>query len=370
MEEISQILIEARKKKGIDLEQATRDTNISKIFLIGLENDNYDDFPAETYVLGFLRNYAKYLGLDEEEIIKLYKQTKLQESAIPQEVILSKEPSNKKPLLIGLAIILALAVLGGIIFFARGAFKRKSDDKTNATPNEVETPAKTTVIETNQSKNYEISEAHYEQRFFEGDTFSVKIDDTEYTFAVQKTLGELELKTEKLGTQIVRLGESRKIDLNDDTVADIEIALGDIDKNDVTKGALLIINTGQNIGEQNASNIALTSIAQNYTTIFEGPSAFPVTMNVTFRGYCLFRYEIDRRERKEFYYQKNASISIRADNGFRIWASNGNAAKIELVGAGRKVELELTKPGEVIVQDIKWIREENNRYKFVVINVD
>lgn len=373
MKEISKILIEARKNRGIDLEQATRDTNISKQFLVGLESDNYDDFPAETYVLGFLRNYAKYLGLDADEVLKLYKQTKLQESEIPPEVILSKEPFSKKPIFIVLAIILGIFVVSGIIFFALKKFKLNPINlpKTNTAKTIQQTKAeKTKVIETNKTKNYEIAESHYEDRFFEGDAFSLKIADKNYTFKVKKTLEELELETEKLGTQIVRLGESRKIDLNDDTIADIEIALGDIDKSDAKKGALLVISTGQNIGKQNGADVALTTNAQNYTTIFEGASAYPVTMNVTFRGYCLFRYEIDRKERKEFYYQKSASLSIRADNAFRIWASNGNAAKVELIGAGRKVELELTKPGEVIVRDLKWIKDENNRYKFVVINVD
>ena len=74
---ISKILVNARKKKGIDLEQAAHDTNISKIFLIGLESDNYDNFPGEQYVLGFLRNYATYLGLNPDEIVKIYKQTNL-----------------------------------------------------------------------------------------------------------------------------------------------------------------------------------------------------------------------------------------------------------------------------------------------------
>ena len=94
-------------------------------------------------------------------------------------------------------------------------------------------------------------------------------------------------------------------------------------------------------------------------------------MNITFRNYCFFRYEIDRKNRKEQYQQKNTTLSLRADNGFRIWASNGNALKIELIGAGRTVDVPLTKPGEVTVQDIKWIKDDTtNRYKFVIIDVD
>ncbi len=374
MQEISELLIEARKTKGVDLEQASHDTNISKMFLHGLETDNYEDFPAETYVVGFLRNYATYLELDAEQMVKLYKQTKLQESEIPQEVILNKKPFNKTPLLITLGVIVAVAVLsvGGYFMWQKFGNRTSGTPKAETAHPETTQPqiGKTTVIDKNSGKHYEITEAYYEQRFFEHDTFSITIGETPYTFTVSKTAGELELQTEKLGTQIAKLGESITLDLNDDAVSDIEIAVGDIDKTDAEKGALLVITTGERIVAK-ADSGTLTVTAKNYTTVFDGASAFPVTMNVTFRNYCFFRYEVDKKNRKEQYQQKNSTLSIRADNGFRIWASNGNALKIELVGAGRTYDVPLTKPGEVIVQDIKWIKDDTtNRYKFVIINVD
>ena len=62
---------------------------------------------------------------------------------------------------------------------------------------------------------------------------------------------------------------------------------------------------------------------------------------------------------------------IQAKNGFRIWASNGNAVKCRLIGGGNTVDLDVGRPGEVIVKDLKWIRnEENGRYLFVEIDVD
>jgi hypothetical protein len=379
MQEISRILIEARNAKGVDIEQASHDTNIAKMFLQGLETDNYKDFPAEAYVLGFLRNYATYLELDAEQVVKLYKQTKLQESEIPQEVILNKKPLNVKALIIGLVSVSMLVLIAVAAFLIWKTFIKLPNKGTASKIETVQPPAKTettesgtTVIDKNTGKNYEISTEYYENRFFEGDTFSLNLGETTYIFTIKKTLGVLELETEKQGTQIAKLGESISLDLNDDAVSDVEIAVGDIDKTDATKGVLLTITTGQNVARKTDTVSETNANAtKNYVTIFEGASAYPVTMNITFRNYCFFRYEIDRKNRKEQYQQKNATLSLRADNGFRIWASNGNALKIELIGAGRTVDVPLTKPGEVTVQDIKWIKDDTtNRYKFVIIDVD
>ena len=106
--------------------------------------------------------------------------------------------------------------------------------------------------------------------------------------------------------------------------------------------------------------------------LLQGTHPYPVILNATFRGYCLFRTEIDKTERREQFYQRGGMLTgIQAKNGFRIWASNGNAVKCRLIGGGNTVDLDVGRPGEVIVKDLKWIRnEENGRYLFVEIDVD
>jgi cytoskeleton protein RodZ len=69
-------LKEARDQKGITISKASEDTRISKKFLESLEKEDYKIFPAEVYLKGFLRIYAKYLGLNPEEILDDYKKSK------------------------------------------------------------------------------------------------------------------------------------------------------------------------------------------------------------------------------------------------------------------------------------------------------
>jgi len=96
-----------------------------------------------------------------------------------------------------------------------------------------------------------------------------------------------------------------------------------------------------------------------------------VVLNATFRGYCLFRHEADKANREERYYQKAEQLTVQANNGLRIWASNGNAVKLQVVAGGKTVDLEVSRPGEVIVKDLKWIRDDQTkRFKFIVVDVD
>ena len=69
-------LKEAREQKGITLARASEDTRISVKFLESLEKENYEVFPAEVYLKGFLRIYSIYLGLNPEEILEEYEKNK------------------------------------------------------------------------------------------------------------------------------------------------------------------------------------------------------------------------------------------------------------------------------------------------------
>ena len=64
MFQIGTSLREARLRQGLDLLDAETATKIRSKYLQALEDEQFDVLPAPTYVKGFLRNYAEYLGLD------------------------------------------------------------------------------------------------------------------------------------------------------------------------------------------------------------------------------------------------------------------------------------------------------------------
>lgn len=74
MGKIGSTIRERRQSKGWSLDRAADDTNISVRFLSKIENDDFTGFPGEPYIVGFIRNYAEYLGLDGEALIARYRE--------------------------------------------------------------------------------------------------------------------------------------------------------------------------------------------------------------------------------------------------------------------------------------------------------
>jgi len=66
--DIGKELKAARENKGISLEKAHEDTRIGFNFLKSLEEGKVEHITYPVYARGFVRGYAKYLGLDSERI--------------------------------------------------------------------------------------------------------------------------------------------------------------------------------------------------------------------------------------------------------------------------------------------------------------
>jgi hypothetical protein len=64
MFEIGNSLREARLRRRVEFAQAEQATKIRVKYLRALEDEQFELLPSETYVKGFLRTYADYLGLD------------------------------------------------------------------------------------------------------------------------------------------------------------------------------------------------------------------------------------------------------------------------------------------------------------------
>src|SRR5215470_1162885 len=72
MFDLGNSLREARVRQGLDFPQAELATKIRAKYLRALEEEQFDALPAETYVKGFLRTYADFLGLDGQLYVDEY----------------------------------------------------------------------------------------------------------------------------------------------------------------------------------------------------------------------------------------------------------------------------------------------------------
>ena len=72
MFEIGNSLREARLRRQIEFSEAEHGTKIRGKYLRALEDERFELLPSHTYIKGFLRSYAEFLGLDGQLYVDEY----------------------------------------------------------------------------------------------------------------------------------------------------------------------------------------------------------------------------------------------------------------------------------------------------------
>jgi hypothetical protein len=121
---VGTLLIEKRKEKDLEIKDISLAIKIRAEYLLALEEGKYNIFRSEVYLTGFLKNYAKFLGIDTEKILAMYRREN--ERKNPGEDSLVTKPNNNGlhisltpnkivTILAGLAVFLVLVYLATYI---------------------------------------------------------------------------------------------------------------------------------------------------------------------------------------------------------------------------------------------------------------
>ena len=68
---VGELLRGMREAKQLTLTDVHQDTKMSVPVLRALEQDDFSAFESEIYLKGFLKNYAKYLGIDPDQAVRI-----------------------------------------------------------------------------------------------------------------------------------------------------------------------------------------------------------------------------------------------------------------------------------------------------------
>lgn len=117
MSKLGEILRVQREKRGITLDQAAGDTRIREKFLKALEDGDYMSLPGAVFTKGFLRNYAEYLDLNTEELIRLFQQERGMSAPEPARRFEPMKPIMKRPFTFTPAVFVPVAVLAAVLLF-------------------------------------------------------------------------------------------------------------------------------------------------------------------------------------------------------------------------------------------------------------
>ena len=115
---VGEMLREVRMQKGLKPSDIAKQLCIRKQYLEAIEDSDYKEIPPFPYGIGFIRSYAKFLGLNSENIVDLYKEET--HVSDPKDIhILEPQPEASMPsmqyVLIGLVAI-ALLYAGWVVF--------------------------------------------------------------------------------------------------------------------------------------------------------------------------------------------------------------------------------------------------------------
>lgn len=122
MNKFGDLLSLARKRKKISIDRASKDLVIKKEHLQALEEENWQILPEPPYVKGYIKSYAKYLNLDAEYTLAIYRR-EFDERKFPQK---PPPKSNKNFFITPTKILNLIFALAVIIFIAYIALQYSS----------------------------------------------------------------------------------------------------------------------------------------------------------------------------------------------------------------------------------------------------
>jgi transcriptional regulator with XRE-family HTH domain len=142
MESIGEFFRQVRETKGLTLDDVASKTRIHPDFLIALEEGNFTKLPDQVFAKGFVRSYARSLGLDEEEAMRRFegsagafyhKQAEREQLQLQQAEDDRRRKTNRKVV----AAATGVALLGLVLLVTR----EQGSVAPHRQPAEVEPPA-------------------------------------------------------------------------------------------------------------------------------------------------------------------------------------------------------------------------------------
>ncbi|WP_127531699.1 helix-turn-helix domain-containing protein [Paenibacillus kobensis] len=158
MSDLGDLLKKAREQRGLSLEDVQEATKIRKRYLEAIETGDHKVLPGSFYVRAFVKTYAEAVGLDADDVLRLYKHE--MPAAAPESVV---EPIVRQPrkasqtssdrwskfgftgIMLSFVIVIAVVVWIYAIKANDGDNASKVDDQTKITdstelPKETEQP--------------------------------------------------------------------------------------------------------------------------------------------------------------------------------------------------------------------------------------
>ena len=107
-ESVGQYLKRHREARRMSLEEVSRATRVPSASVERIEADQFDELPGEVFVRGFLKSYAKAVGLEADDVLARYTASRRVAWVTPLPLTSPGKPARSGRVGVAIAFVLLL----------------------------------------------------------------------------------------------------------------------------------------------------------------------------------------------------------------------------------------------------------------------
>ena len=162
------LLREARERSGVSLDEISDATRITMPRLEALEKNDYSRAGASaTFIVGYIRAYARYLGIQPNSFIQAFERDYVESPTGKEEILNANfKPSRKQskfnnimPIALGLILFIAAMLVVKTLFFG----EEPGQPNQTSAPGDAMTPASDSFKSEEDIDNHKIVNGHIEE---------------------------------------------------------------------------------------------------------------------------------------------------------------------------------------------------------------
>ena len=378
MNQLGPIFREARVRSGKTIEDATRETKIAKKYLIAIENENFDIFPGETYLIGFLRNYSQFLGLDSDEMVQKYRDYKIQEQPAPIEQLTARPRNTRRYVL--LAFIAVVIVSALVYVFVSG----KGEEPVTVKKTEKAAEQEKEQVDRGKKETTLFEEEEVMQDFRKGDIIEYPLRDEKFQISIDGVGEKLNFSIQAIPFSLVS-GERVEIDFNRDGRKDllmkinrlgeesVNLTLKKLYKSDVFSDEIAEKTPVEREGppevvifKEDEYLSSLEVAPETGFNILSGYEKTDITVHIDTQSTSYLSYFVDKGNKEESLLKDGEELTITAKDELKMTSANAGALNIEI----NKIPVNLGEEGTTIAKVVKWYRDAENSNLFHLVMDD
>jgi cytoskeletal protein RodZ len=108
MSTVGQYLRQQREAKRMSVEEVARATRVPTTSVERIESDRFDELPGEVFVRGFLKSYARAVGLPQDDVLARYTASRRVAFVTPLPISTPGKPARGRRFGVAIAFVLLL----------------------------------------------------------------------------------------------------------------------------------------------------------------------------------------------------------------------------------------------------------------------